>query len=62
MKRSEMLKIIQRYIGVNFPEYSNEAEMYSDSLLDVIEDEGMLPPAVYSELFGFDPEYKWEEE
>lgn len=62
MKRSEIIKVIYDTMRDNhFGQYGEFYKM-AESVLDRLEDEGMLPPAVYSELFGFDPEYKWEEE
>jgi hypothetical protein len=60
MKRSEMIDIIKKQWNesTSFPSDTAVAEY----ILKAIEKAGMLPPAVHSELFGFEPDYKWEEE
>ncbi len=61
MRRSEAINIMSDILHEASGHLAEEIN--PRWLLSRIEESlGMLPPAIYSEMFGFDPEYKWDEE
>ena len=75
MKRSELVSIISEFIdkeipiescGSNEEIYKSNIKGWSEKLLDLIENEGMLPPEI-STMYYYDLEHveyahKWDEE
>lgn len=60
MKRSKMLKILKKEL-----ESWQDCELTmktAEAILDLLEDNGMLPPMTYCELDGYTQYFEWEEE
>lgn len=63
MKRSKMIEIISDFVSERVSGYNASfSENAAEDLLDELERQGMLPPLVPTEYFGFESESMWEGE
>ena len=60
MKRSEAVQYLSDFLA-SFPDGASHYHT-ADMCISFLQRLGMVPPIVHSELFGFEGEYKWEEE